>query len=69
MSHSFNRLLSLLPEIERRAVEPILTVRKLAQGHPLIEAGATIERVYFPHDAVISLVVLLSSGDTVDDRS
>ena len=66
MSHACNRLLSLLPDLERRAVEPILTVRRLAQNDQLAESGAVIERIYFPHDAVISLVVPLSSGDTVE---
>jgi CRP-like cAMP-binding protein len=38
----------------------------LAQERVLFEAGATINRVYFPTTAIISLVVTLSTGEMIE---
>ena len=39
---------------------------KLVHSAVLFDAGGAIERVYFPHSGVISLVVVLSTGDMIE---
>jgi CRP-like cAMP-binding protein len=38
----------------------------LPQGTVLFEVGDKIGHVYFPHSGVISLVVTLTSGETIE---
>jgi CRP-like cAMP-binding protein len=47
-------------------LRPHLREVKLERSKMLFSAGDTIGRLYFPHDAVISVVVLLSSGDMIE---
>jgi len=61
-----NRLLDALPEDTRRAVMSRLTRKELQQHHVLFEDRALVTEVYFPIDAVVSLVVPLTTGDSVE---
>jgi CRP-like cAMP-binding protein len=55
-----------LPEAERRALGPYLSHVGLHQHDVLFDLRDTITQVYFPTDSVVSLVVPLSTGETVE---
>ncbi len=65
-SHSANRLLAALPEIEYQRLEPYLTPASMTLGTVLYEASEKIETVYFPNTALISVVNILSDGLTTE---
>jgi CRP-like cAMP-binding protein len=66
MAQTLNRLLASLPGKILAEIEPHLKPVELAHGAVLAESGSTIDRVYFPHSGVISLVVELSIGDMIE---
>jgi CRP-like cAMP-binding protein len=57
-----NRLLAALPRDEFERLRPDLEEAALARGAVLLEAGAPIERVWFPHDCAASYVLALEDG-------
>jgi CRP-like cAMP-binding protein len=61
-----NLLLSLLSHADLKLLEPHLKPVHLKQHHILFEADQEIHQVYFPTGAVVSLVVSLSTGETVE---
>ena len=61
-----NRLLQALPEAEFEVLRPHISVVELVRETVLAEAGAPLTYVYLPHSGVISLMVSLSEGQTVD---
>lgn len=62
-----NRLLQALAPEDRRFVEPFLELVHLGRGEVLVEPGDDVVQTYFPiPGAMISLVVELSSGQTVE---
>jgi CRP-like cAMP-binding protein len=61
-----NLLLASLSESDRALLAPYLKTVSLQQQHILFEAGQGIDLVYFPVDAIVSLVVGLSSGEMVE---
>jgi len=61
-----NGLLASLSTADFDVVRPHLRTVELVQGTVLNEIGDTVERVYFPHIGIISLVVALAEGDTVE---
>ena len=61
-----NRLLQILPAAELQSLLPHLETVDLAKGAVLTEAGAPIPSVYLPHSGVISMMVSLSEGQTVE---
>lgn len=63
---SINRLLTALPEIEYRRLEPYLSFVSLSIGEICYEASEKIDTVYFPDNALISLVSTLSDGSTTE---
>jgi CRP-like cAMP-binding protein len=63
---SGNQLLRLLPPEDFGLLRPHLKPFDLVQGAVLVEFGQPIEHVYFPHDGMISLVVHLQSGGSVE---
>ena len=65
-SRSANRLLASLPESEYLRLEPYLTRVSLAVGTVFYETSETIETVYFPNTALISLVSILKNGATTE---
>jgi CRP-like cAMP-binding protein len=61
-----NCLLQALPEAEFEVLRPHISVVELVRETVLAEAGAPLTYVYLPHSGVISLMVSLSEGQTVD---
>jgi CRP-like cAMP-binding protein len=61
-----NHLLQSLPIAEFEALRPHLEFVELVREVVLVEAGAPLTHVYLPHSGVISLVVSLSQGQTVE---
>ncbi|NOJ45995.1 Crp/Fnr family transcriptional regulator [Bradyrhizobium archetypum] len=61
-----NLLLSQLSQGDFKRLEPYLKVTSFKQHSVLFEAEQEIKHVYFPTGAVVSLVVTLASGETVE---
>jgi len=61
-----NLLLESLPASEQRALAPHLVSTSVGQHHALFEVHDLITGVYFPIDAVVSLVVPLSTGEIIE---
>jgi CRP-like cAMP-binding protein len=61
-----NLLLNRLSEPEFKLLEPFLKPAHFRQHDVLFEADQKIRQAYFPTDAVISLVVTLSTGEMVE---
>jgi CRP-like cAMP-binding protein len=64
--HSYNRLLAALPAAAFELLRPHLETIELVQEDVLVAAGDQLARVFFPHNGVISLVVSLAGGGTVE---
>jgi CRP-like cAMP-binding protein len=61
-----NRLLDALPRAERERVFPHLTLVPLPLGTVLHEAGDTQRYIYFPTDAIVSLLYVLKDGASAE---
>ncbi|CAN7412845.1 Crp/Fnr family transcriptional regulator [Bradyrhizobium sp. LjRoot220] len=61
-----NQLLSLLSPSDSKLLTPYFKPAKFEQHHVLFEADEQIRHVYFPTSAVVSLVITLSTGETVE---
>ena len=61
-----NLLLASLSEGDSAFLTPHLKPAHLAQQKVLFESGDTIDHVYFPSGAIISLVVTLSTGEAIE---
>ncbi|HEV7860006.1 MAG TPA: Crp/Fnr family transcriptional regulator [Pyrinomonadaceae bacterium] len=61
-----NWILAALPPDEYERLSPHMEYVQLPHGQVLIEHGEPILFVYFPNDALISLVTQLSDGATVE---
>src|ERR1700736_6013479 len=61
-----NRLLQVLPAPEFLSLYLHLESVELVKETVLIEAGAPIQQVYLPHSGVVSMMVSLSEGQTVE---
>ena len=66
MSQTSNLFLASLPEADYETIRPHLKPVELPQGEVLFDVGTPIHQVYFPHGGVVSLVVDLASGDTIE---
>ena len=64
--HAVNLLLASLSESDMQALSPHLQPTTLKQHQLLFDAGETVSRAYFPIDAVVSLVVMLATGETIE---
>jgi CRP-like cAMP-binding protein len=64
--HSTNLLLASLPPEHMAALVPHLRVVQLPQETVLFEAGDSIKAIYFPHTGIVSIVVDLGSGETIE---
>jgi CRP-like cAMP-binding protein len=62
----FNRLIALFSPADAGLLQPHLRPIFLEQEQVLVEAGHPIQSVYFPLDAIVSLVVALSSGEIIE---
>jgi CRP-like cAMP-binding protein len=63
---SFNRLLGALPVAAFSELAPYLRTVDLAHDAVLVQAGDRMTQVYFPHSGVISLVMELCGGETIE---
>jgi CRP-like cAMP-binding protein len=63
--HRTNQLLAALALADFAALEPQLETVKLSKGIVVHETGDRMPYVYFPQDAVISLITILTDGKTV----
>jgi CRP-like cAMP-binding protein len=61
-----NLLLTQLSQADFERLEPYLKITPFKQHSVLFEAEQEIKHVYFPTGAVVSLVVTLGSGETVE---
>ncbi len=64
--HRSNRLLAALELEDFALLEPDLESVTLSLGQVLYEPGDIIRHVYFPHDAVVSLVNVMEDGGSVE---
>jgi CRP-like cAMP-binding protein len=61
-----NKILAAVPDGELRRLRSELTLMSLAAGQVIYEPDEPIHHVYFPIDAVISVISVLSDGATVE---
>jgi CRP-like cAMP-binding protein len=61
-----NQLLAALSEIEYQRLVPNLELVSLPLHKVIYEPGEPITHVYFPHQALVSLVSLMEDGSTVE---
>jgi CRP-like cAMP-binding protein len=66
LPHSPNHLLAALPPRDFGLLRPHLETIELVQEAILVGAGEPLTRVFFPHNGVISLVVSLAGGGSVE---
>lgn len=57
-----NHLLNALPPAERERIFPHLRLVTLPLGAVLYESGDTQRYIYFPIDAIVSLLYVLKNG-------
>src|SRR3972149_6430663 len=63
---SLNYLLASLPAADFGLLRPHLKTEELVGETILFETGDNVDRVYFPHTAIVSLVVNLSTGEMIE---
>ncbi|MGM0785479.1 MAG: Crp/Fnr family transcriptional regulator [Pseudomonadota bacterium] len=61
-----NQLLALLPEDERARLLPQLERVALPLGQSLCESGGVMQHVYFPLDAIVSLLCVMENGASTE---
>lgn len=61
-----NQLLAMLPYDEYQRLAPHLEFVELSLGQTLVESGKMMRHVYFPVDAIISLVNLMEDGNSTE---
>ena len=61
-----NRLLASLNNADLELLRPHLKPVELVHEAVLFEPGETVDRVYFPHTGIISLVIALASGEVIE---
>lgn len=61
-----NRILSTVPEDEFIAVRPLLEPVEMPQYKIFYEQGTKIDHTYFPNQGMVSLVVLVNDGRSVE---
>jgi CRP-like cAMP-binding protein len=64
-----NRLLACLPLEDLELLSPHLVHLTMEKGALLCEPGDPLIHVYFPHDAVISLMTLMRRGEAVESST
>lgn len=65
-TYKHNRLLAALRPDEIALLQPHLKEIQLTQGAMLQEQGERIERVFFPHSGMISLVAVMRQGNSIE---
>jgi CRP-like cAMP-binding protein len=67
--HRRNRLLAALPPRDFALLEPHLQIVPIAEGEFLHLPGDAIERVYFLHSGIVSLMAISKDGDAIATAS
>ncbi|MBB3021353.1 CRP-like cAMP-binding protein [Microvirga lupini] len=65
LDHRANQLLAALAPEDFAALGPHLETVRLLKGMIVYETGDQMPHVYFPQDAVVSLLTILADGKTV----
>ena len=63
---SANRLLAALPPADLARWAPLLQETAMPLGHVLCESGCTLEHVYFPSTAIVSLLYVMENGASAE---
>jgi CRP-like cAMP-binding protein len=63
---SQNHLLSALPQAELKRWSPLLELVDMPLGQVLYESGNTLTHVYFPTDAIVSLLYVMENGASAE---
>jgi hypothetical protein len=66
MPHAQNRILNALPQNIFAALAPELKHTDLPFGTVIAETNQLVDKVYFPHTGVVSLVVAMEVGDMIE---
>jgi CRP-like cAMP-binding protein len=61
-----NRLLAVLPAIERDRVFPALELVPMPLGSVLYESRSQLDHVYFPANAIVSLLYIMADGASAE---
>jgi CRP-like cAMP-binding protein len=61
-----NHILDALPPIERQRLFPHLKLVPMPLGAVLYESGATLRHIYFPTDAIVSLLYVMKDGSSAE---
>jgi CRP-like cAMP-binding protein len=61
-----NRLLAALPRAQFNMLAPDFSTKKMAQGLVLLEAGDEFEQVYFPHNGMLSPLVIMRDQKAIE---
>ena len=61
-----NAILGALPEREQERIRPHLQMRNLERGDALYQPGDPLDAVYFPFDAVLSMLQQMGDGTSVE---
>ena len=61
-----NQLLAALPDTEWARWEPLLEKVELRLGQVLYESGTTMHHVYFPTNAIVSLLYVMEDGASAE---
>jgi CRP-like cAMP-binding protein len=64
-----NRLLASLPADDLQMLSPHLVHLTMEKGALLCEPGDPIDYIYFPHDAVVSLMTMMRGGGSVESST
>lgn len=59
-----NRLLACLPDADRDRIFHHLDLVPMALGQVVYESGVTLRHVYFPIDCIVSLLYVMTDGDS-----
>jgi len=66
VDQSANHLLASLPPTEWQRISPLLQPVDLPLGHVLCESGSAMGYVYFPTNAIVSLLYVLEDGASAE---
>ncbi|BBP83795.1 MULTISPECIES: Crp/Fnr family transcriptional regulator [unclassified Pseudomonas] len=61
-----NHLLSALPDDARKRLQPYLELVEFPLGKVLYESGGAMRHVYFPIDAIVSLLYVMENGASAE---
>jgi hypothetical protein len=68
MAQSPNHLLNILPQNIFAALQPHLKDIKLVFADVVARPDEQVNRVYFPHSGIISLVIEMETGSMIERR-